>query len=120
MRDPTVDPNEKIERLTVTWNIRNLRMTESIARAPQIICRWPFGTPDDLRAQARHPCHCPATDEIADEIAAASLLYMATSKISSTPQQTQKTNNLCTSHMVKKFGEELDFYLTTKQHCMPI
>ena len=85
MHDPTVDPNEKIERLTVTWNIRNLGMTESIARAPQIMCRWPFGTPDDLSAQARHPCHCPDTQAIAAEIAEASLLYMATSKVCSTP-----------------------------------
>ena len=82
----------KYERLAVTWNIRTLGMSESIARAPQIICRSPFRTPDDFSAQARHTCHCPTTDAIADEIAAASLLYMATSKLSSTPQQTNKKN----------------------------
>ena len=69
-------------------------MSESIAKAPQIICRWPFGTTDDLSAQARQPCHCPNTDAIADEI--------------------------YTSHMVNNLEEEFDFYFTTKQHCMPI
>ena len=84
MRAPTVDPNGKYERLTVTWNMRTLGMSESIARAPQIICCWTFGTPDDLSAQARHPCHCPDTQAIAAEIAEASLEYMATTKVCST------------------------------------
>ena len=90
MRAPTVEPNHEIRAArrhmehTSFGNVRIHRKTS------QIICRWPFGTPDDLRAQARHPCHCPTTDEIADEIAAASLLYMAISKICSTPQQTKK------------------------------
>ena len=87
MRAPTVEPNHEIRAArrhmehTTFGNVRIHRKTS------QIICRWPFGTPDDLRAQARHPCHCPTTDEIADEIAAASLLYMPTSKLSSTPQK---------------------------------
>ena len=92
MRAPTVEPNDEIRAArrhmehTTFGNVRIHRKTS------QIICRWPFGTPDDLSAQARHPCHCPTTDEIADEIAAASLLYMVTSKICPTPQQTKIKN----------------------------
>ena len=94
MRAPTVEPNDEIRAArrhmehTTFGNVRIHRKTS------QIICRWPFGTPDDLSAQARHPCHCPNTDAIADEI--------------------------YTSHTVNNLGEEFDFYFTTKQNCMPI
>ena len=67
--------------------------------------------------KARNHCHCPITDAIADEIAEASILYMATSKISSTPQKQDLT--LYSSHMVDNLEGELYFYFTASQPCWP-
>ena len=115
---------KKYERLTVTWNIRTLGMSESIAGAPQMICCLTFGATDDLRAANKTPFIVTAQSQMQSLMEMQRLQFYTWLPQRFAQHQTNYETNklhltLHGSHMVDNLEGELDFTLPQNKQLCP-